>query len=231
MKDSINLIGISGKIKSGKDTVGNMIQYITSKADEKWTFDEYMKKLSYIGKTGYGYDSEWEIKKFADGLKDLVILLTGCSKKDLEDRKFKNTYLPKEWNCYFFDDYKTQLKRYTYREVLQYVGTDLLREQFHANVWVNCLFSKYKEEELGSGDYPKWIITDVRFPNEAKRIKDLGGIVVKITRPETDMLAGTHLSETALDNYEDFDSIILNEDDLNELLEKVKKLIKIYNIK
>ncbi|MFW5847665.1 MAG: hypothetical protein ACOCVF_01985 [bacterium] len=242
MNKEIRLIGISGKIKSGKDTVTKMFQYLTSKAQDKWSFEEYNKLNGLIGTYGYGYEPEWKNKKFADGLKQMIGLLTGCSVKDFESQEFKASHLPPEWDCNYFDDYKTTVKKYTYREALQYVGTDLLRNQFHNDVWVNCLFSKYKREELGEdrhkgekymvyGDYPKWIISDVRFPNEAKRIKELGGILILVKRPETDELAGNHISETALDDYSGFDEIIYNDSTLDELLNKTKSIIKKYNIK
>jgi len=218
------LIGISGKMKSGKDTTAQVIQYLTTKASERWNIDEYLKKI-YPNLDNYGeiYKSDWKIKKFADGLKDLVCLLTGCSKNDLESQEFKNRYLPEEWNCYFFDDYKETIKRYTYRDVLQYVGTDLLREQFHQNVWVNCLFSKYNDDS-------KWIISDVRFPNEVNRIKEKNGITINILRPQTDHLAGSHISETALDNYKDFDYVILNDGTYENLLNEVNFILNKENV-
>ena len=30
--------------------------------------------------------------------------------------------------------------------------------------------------------YPNWIITDVRFPNEADAIKGRGGIIIRVNR-------------------------------------------------
>ena len=88
-----------------------------------------------------------------------------------------------------------------------------------------------------------WIITDVRFPNEVQAIKDRGGIVIRVNRPETwkstgcvimDMSSNDrskdvvikyteHPSETALDDYE-FDIVVENDGSIEELVEKVKKL-------
>ena len=39
----------------------------------------------------------WEIKKFADKLKDIVCLLIGCTRQQLEDREFKEKELGEEW--------------------------------------------------------------------------------------------------------------------------------------
>ena len=60
------IIGISGKIGSGKDTVGKIIQYITSEFNG--SFDEYITRD--LG------GSVWEIKKFATKLKQIVCLVS-----------------------------------------------------------------------------------------------------------------------------------------------------------
>ena len=44
------------------------------------------------------YESDWKIKKFADKLKDIVCLLIGCTREQLEDREFKEKELGEEWN-------------------------------------------------------------------------------------------------------------------------------------
>lgn len=87
--------------------------------------------------------------------------------------------------------------------------------------------------------YPNWIITDVRFPNEVKAIKDRGGIIIRVERPvenysenfkfNGDMqsavkIAHNHPSETALDNAE-FDYIIDNNGTIEELIKKVKEIL------
>lgn len=199
------IIGISGKMGSGKDTVGSIVQYLTNKN----------------GISG------WKIVKFADALKDIVCILTGCTREQLEDSDFKNNLLAEEWirygkanGFYYHSDnnpshkimdniqcskeeyenecrinWQTAYKQHlTYRELLQYLGTDLLRNQLHENVWVNAVMSKYiPEYKFNDGTkasvenwhntrLPNWIITDVRFPNEAKAIKDRGGIIIKVER-------------------------------------------------
>lgn len=160
------IISISGKKNSGKDLVGKIIQYLTSPADieEGWKFvitDEYEVGTS------------WEIKKFADKLKDMVCLLLDCSREDLEDEEFKNKELGEEWwkwEIYphdeakfpMYEDYKNQppkdyirsveeemggtirLIKMTPRLILQLVGTECGREIIHPNIWVNALFADYK---------------------------------------------------------------------------------------
>ena len=94
------IIGISGRIGSGKDTVGKIIQYLVWKSRvEKgelplsvYSFSDFARE-TYFGKNQSGF----EIKKFADKLKDIVCLLIGCTREQLEDREFKEKELGEEW--------------------------------------------------------------------------------------------------------------------------------------
>lgn len=79
-------------------------------------------------------------------------------------------------------------KKMTPRLMLQLLGTDCGRKIIHPDIWVNALLKDYHPEKtyLGHGDYkeyePDWIISDVRFPNEANAIKEKGGILIRINR-------------------------------------------------
>lgn len=82
----------------------------------------------------------------------------------------------------------------------------------------------YLKEEPNNLIYPSWCITDMRFPNEVKAIKEKDGITIRINR-ETDYVSN-HSSEIALDNYEDFDYTIDNNNCIDCLIEKVKEILK-----
>ena len=241
------IIGINGYIGSGKDTVGQMI------IDQNRYWDDTLSIPRW-----FWNDQPWEIKKFAGKLKQIATLLTGIPIKKFEDQAFKKTYLGKEWSYskpLLRGDMLQQYKHWedvdmTVREFLQLLGTEAIREGLHTNAWVNALFADYKEkqDDLGpSGhttyptySYPNWIITDTRFPNEAKVIKDRGGIIVRVERGFDDLKIGPHelriqrdpstlhSSETALDDWK-FDYVIDNSGSLEDLEEKVKELLN--NIK
>ena len=66
------IIGISGRIGSGKDTAGEILRDITG----------------------------WPIAKYADALKDCVCRIIGCSRETLEDREFKERPLGEEWRVH-----------------------------------------------------------------------------------------------------------------------------------
>lgn len=85
-------------------------------------------------------------------------------------------------------------KHFTYREMLQYIGTDLLRNQFHPDIHVMALFSEYKKKADSWDDqgnttvesYPNWVISDTRFKNEAEFIRSKGGLLVRVERYQVD---------------------------------------------
>lgn len=133
-------------------------------------------------------------------------------------------------------------RKLTPRLILQLLGTECGREIIHPNLWVNSLFADYVGiPQVGVGitenndyKYPNWIITDMRFPNELQAVKDRGGITIRVNRPGVIMNgigynANEHPSETALD-YAEFDYIIDNNGTIEELIEKVKKVLIKENI-
>jgi hypothetical protein len=245
------IIGISGKMQSGKSTVAKVIQYLISES-KVLNKDQFPLSFEdFLQNEESNNDGAWEIHSFADALKDIVCILTGCTRKQLEDINFKNSKLPDEWIRYgyadgFFKYYKNgkeeikmnnrqcSKERYelevrtnwetaykvhpTYREILQYIGTDLFRNKLHENVWINAIFSKYKPEYKYNDNskatvdswhhtsLPNWIISDVRFLNEIEAIKDRGGIIIRCDR---DLDYANYLSkynDTSIMTYDDLDS-------------------------
>ena len=62
------------------------------------------------------------------------------------------------------------------RRLLQVFGTEVAREQWSDSFWVDLGFSKMQPDG-------KYVITDVRFPNEAEAVRNRGGILWRIHRP------------------------------------------------
>ena len=125
-----------------------------------YSFSDFARETPF-GKN----QSNFEIKKFADKLKDIVCLLIGCTREQLEDREFKEKELGEEWNCYIFNNGKKEELTLNYiiaktlsadnriisriltpRLLLQLLGTECIRDKVHPNAWVNALFADYKYE-------------------------------------------------------------------------------------
>lgn len=232
---NINLIGISGKIGSGKDLVANIIQYLTHDHYRNNRSFEYFQ-IENSKRNDYPNYLKWKIKKFADAPKEIVCILLGCTRKQLESQEFKKSLLP-EHLCRY-NIYKTatskipfranisnselqyiyKIEKYhikktvaTVRDLLIYLANDMFRDGYDSDIWINTLFNQYKgvpatiiDQNLPitlSGDsfygvtedievkhgrigllYPNWIITDVRYKNEAEYIKNKSGILIRINR-------------------------------------------------
>lgn len=177
-----------------------------------------MAIISISGKIGSGKDTvasiiqeldpagDWAVKKFAGKVKQVAKLLTGVPLWKFEDQEFKQQYMGPEWDM-------------TYREFLQKIGTDAMREGLHKNTWVNSLFAEY------TIDNPNWIITDTRFPNELDAVKEYGGLTIKIVRNTNNTIGNQHASETALDHITNWDYVIDNNESVNSLKESIKQIL------
>jgi len=179
------VIGISGKIGSGKDAFAELfIRYVHE------NYGHYFKN-----------------KKFAYNLKKIVSVLTGVPIEDVFSREGKLKYLD-DWDL-------------TIGEIQQLIGTEAVRNNVHNDAWVLSLFGTYKDDE----DF--WIVTDVRFKNEAKIIKEKGGILIRLEGDPLNSKAGddrnmTHQSEIDLDDYVGFDYVYQNAPPISNLEDFVK---------
>lgn len=207
----VNLIGISGSIGSGKDTVTGMLMNHPD-----------LKEFNF------------ENRKFAGNLKKMCGILFGVDPINFEDQDFKKRKLPPIWGSYEVEvtgwmpdaianqpgamvfssqkithsqdahgilkteedaklhvetlrevypknaEFRIIDKTMSYRDVLQKIGTDLLRNNIHPDVHVLSTFSDYK------GFQSNWIISDTRFRNEAEMIRQRRGIVIRVERYQVD---------------------------------------------
>jgi len=95
------------------------------------------------------------------------------------------------------------------RRLLQVIGTDGVRNNLGDNTWVEVAVRAINEIK------GPVVITDVRFPNEAKIVDDL----VRIERPGLAASGDLHISETALDDFP-FSQVIVNDGSLEDLYAK-----------
>lgn len=253
----INLIGISGRIGSGKDTFAKMVQLalynnIFEKRGAEHFVPSTQEVLDNLSKSWNYTNGVWQIKKFATPLKQIACILIGCTMEQLEDQEFKKSTLGQEWWQPSYRRDTPYPYKPTVRELLQRLATEAIRDQIHDNTWINAMFNEYKislvnktsKEEykyLGKhksnidyeAKFPKWLITDVRFSNEAKAIKDRGGILIRISRGNPEHWRDDktlHSSETALDSYKDWNWYVKNTSTLEDLYENAKTFVNEYKL-
>lgn len=102
-------------------------------------------------------------RAFADPIREIGKLF-GYTEKMMTDQELK-TVPHRFWDIPF-------------RKFAQMVGTEMFRNIWRQDVWV-----KMFEQRLASTDNFVFV-TDVRFINEAKAVSDMGGIVIKVTKPD-----------------------------------------------
>ena len=163
--------------------------------------------IGITGKKGSGKDAIGQILTeefgyrryaFADSLKSICKELFGFNHEQLHGnlKEEKDSY----WGV-------------SPREVLQFVGSELFRDQMSTLIpslgkdfWVRSLERKLVSTE-------KICVTDVRFENEAEMVRSLGGRIIKVVRPCL-VSQDEHQSENA---EIEADLIVVNDGTLEDL--------------
>ncbi len=192
--------------------------------------------IAICGFQGAGKDTLAEvlIKKydfiklsFAGIVKDVASVVFGWDRKMLEG----DTITSRVWREQVDEWWSKRLNmpHLTPRFILQYFGTDLFRNHFHQDIWIACIEKKISQ-------YKNIVITDCRFPNEIRTIKNLGGHLIHIHRgglPEWfyeaklgigKIPSDIHPSETSW-ILNDFEYSIENNSTLEDLHYKIKVII------
>lgn len=260
------IIAISGKKEHGKDLTCSIMQWLITRRLNSGYIDIIpLQNFREREESLRARASGWQRKYFAEPLKNIVCILIGCTRQQLEDPIFKETPLGEEWTVWWLADSKDKTYKLselyaslpklkeivnpiqqqeidrlnifvhaeilTPRKLLQLLGTECGRQIIHPNIWINALMKDYKPTtaHFTNDDYPNWIITDVRFPNEVQAVRDRGGILVRVNRFGMNDTS-THESETALDNYKDFDAVFENNSDYDGLTKQIETFLKHKNI-
>lgn len=117
---------------------------------------------------------EFKRESFAASLKDAAAAVFGWDREMLEGR----TKASREWREQVDQWWATRLNipHLTPRWVLQYWGTDVLRGHFHDDIWIASVEHKVQQSR------DNIVITDCRFPNEIRGLKEQGAKIVWIQR-------------------------------------------------
>jgi hypothetical protein len=253
------LIGISGKSGSGKDLFAKIfIEFMAKRLDgihEEWVVKKFAYKVKEVVCILLGCtmeqleDSEFKKQRLSE---EWDILAPYGS-------PVNGLYTEQEYNAILnsgdiSDNVFKVIKPvdYTYRTAMTTIGTDLIRYGFHPNAWVNALMNDYKlvSQQLIALDmsgknptiplsdkvvteYPNWLITDVRFKNEAEAVRKNGGWLIRIDRPDYDNgltdLQKKHESEVDLDGYSLFQYHIVNDGNLDSFMKAIRNFATHYS--
>ena len=111
---------------------------------------------------------------FADKLKDGVSAVFGWDRQMLEGDNDESRQWREEKDRFWS---KETGKTITPRLILQLFGTDCMRNGYFDGIWVSLV-----KQQVTKNPGKNWVIPDVRFPNEIKMIKEVGGWIWRVKR-------------------------------------------------
>lgn len=192
-------IGISGKARSGKDTVTDLIiEHFENKVPE--TSSRASRKFS-----------------FAFPIKKIILQM------------FPTTPLDILWGPSENRSKNISGTNLTYRQLLLDIGKfgrnydpDLWVSSTLEEI---KLWMEYQKEFVIDTDFMLAIISDIRFKNEYLKLKDNNYYLIRVVRPNNDYSIDD-ISETGLDHIADseFDMVIVNDSTIENLKEKIKAI-------
>ena len=122
-------------------------------------------------------EKDYKKISFADKLKDGVAEVFGWNRQMLEGDTNESRQWREQEDIFWTQETGETV---TPRSVLQLFGTDCMRNGFFDGIWVSLLKKKLLENP-----HTNFVIPDVRFENEIKMIKDVGGEVWVVVRGAT----------------------------------------------
>jgi hypothetical protein len=143
------LIGITGFIGAGKDTVAKML------VEKNCVQDSFAAPLKDLCASVFGWPRH---------------LLEGDTIESREFRETPDLYWTK----------KLSIDSFTPRLALQLVGTDVMRDHFNNNIWLNSLEYRIRAKSNNTNI----VISDARFRNELDLIRHIGGVIVNVSRTD-----------------------------------------------
>ena len=118
----------------------------------------------------------YHIYRLAQPLKDALNEMFGWRPEQWEDREWKE-------RTAIVSSYQNERRHfdcYSPRQLAQWLGTEVGRTLGGEDVWVNLMERHWLNDLPYDGD--RMVVPDVRFDNEAARIRQLGGVVIQVVR-------------------------------------------------
>lgn len=196
-------IGLSGKAKTGKNTVADLIvTHLDLNRDE------------------------YRIRAFADPMKEIMkIMFPGADNEclygasELREKVISNKFLNRDFHR----------KPLTYRSGLTDIGK--YAREYNENIWIYNLDYDLNNwvpniDRTSSSRYKSaYIVSDCRFINEFNYLREQGFYLIRILRKGTN--SGIDVSEVEQEQIpnESFDKVIHNDYSIDVLSEEVRQII------
>lgn len=213
------IIAIAGCKNSGKSSLCRYITYLIARVEGLLLDDPYSgvftnknliqlpedaSKNVYIGKGNSFYqqatmmgDPSVVVDSFARPVKEICTNILGlpgsCVYGSDSEKNQLTSYcwdkIPDHIKVKFNDRKSDKISA---REIMQIIGTDIFREYFSSDIWVNALIRR--SEDL---DAELLVVDDLRFNSEAKILMQKNAMFIHLQRMWG--RGGSHASENGLD--------------------------------
>lgn len=194
----MKIVGLSGYARSGKDEAARALA------------DLGYQRIAFADK----------LREFLYALNPIVGIRPVFKEGYIDPVVYKTTRLREVIDEYGWDGYKESEHVSEIRPLLQRLGTEAGRDVLWDSIWIDAALDDLEDDG-------KYVITDARFPNEAKAIQSRGGVIWRVERhgngPATLPDGTVHRSETSLDDWE-FDLTLYNNGSLEQFHDLVHSL-------
>lgn len=151
--------------------------------------------------------------QFSSKLKDITAVLFNWNRSMLSGDSIESRIWREQVDPYWSNKFRRDI---TPRSMLQTIGTDVFRNHLDDKIWIWMM-----ERDILDND-SNIVISDCRFPNEIEMIKDLGGIIIKVSRDGS--LINSHSSEKQVDELS-YDHLIENNSTLEDLYRDIDRIV------
>lgn len=195
------------------------------KGSGKDTVGNYLEKNNFIKYS------------FAEPLKDITSIIFDWPRELLEGNTPESRYWREQVDTFWEE--KLNIKNFTPRYALQYVGTEIIRKNLYNDIWLSLC-----EKKILNNKNRDIVVTDCRFKNELQLIEKYNGKIIHIknnTEPfwydtalkanMNDLEAISYLNYLNIHKSEyDFigypsDYVIINNSTLEKLYEQIDEII------
>ena len=228
------LIGISGHKQSGKDTTVDTVRRMLAGASvpiERISLADPLKEelaeflSSNSGQIVFDFfmenvlDPDTQIEIIQSIFPKIIMgkgvnAFNSTTGQDYRKSWFLDL-LSKEEYLEIFNDPD---RKNRFRKLMQWWGTDF-RRATEDDYWRRKGIEAIKKLDAYWQGQCILFVPDIRFPDEAKMIKELGGLMFRVERPTTEV--DSHPSETLMDNYVGFDYVLDNSGTLEQFYTEV----------